>query len=418
MHRWPGWLCKVVQEWLGDRGREESREAGDQGCMQLDAFLQELSSAGRSVGRGRITLSARAGWGKLLEHQLVDRFEYILLLISAVLKAGATRLQLEASLRLLTLEWQGAQPLYHDGLLSSELGIGILHALKQGLLAELDGVRVGEDLALGSELPEPGSTCRLVLARRLGFGWGEVARVRERCRYAPAEVPITINGEVINPPMDLGRCAAYRVWLGTRGPFPSVGRAVFTGWPTHLGSSQVEVGCHSFSLVLTVGNQVCSQRDAAFIDRYQSRGLIVVDGVSYPLDGWELLERYRRWNFRLLLVCSGLQLNLSRTGVLGRELQELEEVTDGLLTCLGPSLDLAPLPLWLSFPCPVASREWLALCDSERRATAALGQDGLSKVQQKQPPGFEPGPPAWQTGVLPLDNGCNWWELGDSNPLA
>lgn len=332
--------------------------------MSLDQLLGELREGGRLDSTGRLGIDPCASRDKLRSFQLREPHEYILMLVQALVRAGADRLHFQVTPWKLLLAWRGGEPLYavEKGLrfLSPDFGQGLLLAQAQGRRVTLDGLQLGVGLSLGSEA-QPSDEHRLVLSRRWpGLSWPELAHVRQRCRYCPAGTWITIGAQRVNPPLEIGLCRSLGVMLG---------RVPSNQYPL-VGQVEKDVGCWTcgsdpFCLIFTTGNWTRSSQDPCLLDRYQSAEGIVVDGVFFPF------ERGLRKapNYRLLVIASGLPVDLSRQSV--RQLPPgLEDAVDVLhallLFCRRPVeeaswFDLGAFP-HRRMPFAVASPEWQTEC--------------------------------------------------------
>lgn len=199
--------------------------------MEEDGLVQELRAAGRPESQGRFTLDLAHALQKLREHRLRDPHEYILALLSAAVRSGATLFDVTPRSGEIAIQFDG-EPFRRvelEGLFSHllggparpavlELAAGIHAALAlnpASLHVDSGGHRL--TIAGGEEnLKETSSahTCvhilwHLDLRRWVGLP-PELPILRRRGRWAPLRR--SRGGEPLpEEPLDLGPCLAFRV---------------------------------------------------------------------------------------------------------------------------------------------------------------------------------------------------------------
>lgn len=304
----------------------------------MDSFLQDQHSVGESHSQGGFTISLRESVRKLREYQFKQPEIYVLLLVSATIAKGATKVEVREDSRSLVLSFQGCfysfaelerfrETLSSDlhardqgltlglvGALESAAGrVTLISSTDQGRVrwtVEADGGRLVEDKAdaapLGTRIEIPKHTLLRGLFRRLKGFAGLTAESRllyNRCERAL--VPVKIQGESVNRPLILGEVAA----LAVIGPV-SVEALVEQRY--HL-PQKGWCGAVSLGARPLLGG---------------ASGLTaVVHGVSYPLPKLSCLQG--------LVWHDGLRTDLSQSGILedptcSELLQELQLIQDEL----------------------------------------------------------------------------------------
>lgn len=263
-----------------------------------DGLLQELRSAGRSDSEGRFTVDLKHALEKLRDYRLVYPHEYVLALLSAAVRSGASRFDLRPEPSQLVVDFDG-EPFPRaelDGLLSHLLGgsgrpavLDLATGVHAALALEPVSVEVlsgGHRLVLDGEqerLEEaPGAGTRVRLrwrfeARRWLGLVPELALVQRRGRLAPLQLQRR-GKPLAQEPLDVGQALSVRA-VRRRGLLRHVGH------PEREGP---------YDALLALGAP-----DAALT--------VVVAGVSYRLP----VELPGTVAF---VACDDLRLDLARSG--------------------------------------------------------------------------------------------------------
>lgn len=281
--------------------------------MHPDDLLRELRQVGRADSQGRFTLDPRVAREKLRRFRFRDRHEYILALLAAAVRAGASRFDVRRA--------PGGLLVVFDGRPFSAQELGSLSArpeladLADGLagadLLELDSgpTRLAPDRVLPSPAPFPGTRILLGQARpRLDFrSPPEFRLLHERAPFAPLRV--FADGRPLNRSVPLGDAFVGREILA---PEPDL------QLPRHDDFIRLFSAWEGpFSAVLGLG-------------RPDGGGLrLQVAGVCFPFP-----HLGKAWpELRGVVAAPGLRLDLSRSGVVEDEVfaRLLEDVEEQVL---------------------------------------------------------------------------------------
>lgn len=326
------------------------------GQEQIDQFLQSLSFEGDHQSGGTFTISPEKARAKFREFGLSEPHYYTGLLVSALLSEGATFVDIEADSDdfIVTSDYvadrQGLEQLF--SLASQEEGRNRVFRLALGLQASLaldpqkvelacwDGA-VGAVLKLGEEsfqvspLDDPGwpekvrsrihvrekpglrVAARFLKSTLAGQTTEEQSYLKERFRLA--SVPITLNGDPLNDPVDLSRCQAW-LRLGPRGYQPVVP-------PKLPGPPLLDVETEEFSAYIGFPTRAPQRAETT----------LVVHGLIMP-----------GWNFPhadlAIVYCDGLTTDLSLTRVVhDRLLEQMEQKLETAIREALPKLFAGPL---------------------------------------------------------------------------
>ncbi len=296
---------------------------------ELESVLADLK-AGAVDSTGRFTLHGARARERLREYQLADPHRFVLLLVASAVAAGATSIQIAASVGGLALVHDG-QVLSQDdllGLFSSPfvtgtrpalrlLALGVNSALSlQVTSLAIQSWRDGQGWAARYEGEEPRleplrdrpaslTTVQVHYKRRR---LQEVADLlQQECPLCPAE--LEVNGVACSQPVDFGPCLALR-HLPSRLSDPGVRLRVRLDPEALLTEEEHPAG---FSALLALG---CTPGPEL---------TLVVLGRSFTRElPWEL----HGWGLRIVVATDRVKLDLSQSELV--EDQVLENLQKAL----------------------------------------------------------------------------------------